>query len=101
MDIRTARDTEIRAEGPEVYEPPMLDEVGGFTALTRMDPDGGDPDRFAYFPLWRVMHFPRCSPDRDQPWFVALPDCDATLSVAAALGPHARQTLLHPPDGRG
>lgn len=51
MDIRTARDTEIRAEGPEVYEPPMLDEVGGFTALTRMDPDGGDPDRFAYFPL--------------------------------------------------
>ena len=42
------------------------------------------------------MHFPRCSPDRDQPWFVALPDRDATLSVAAALGPHARQTLPHP-----
>lgn len=51
MDIRTERDTEIRAEGPDVYEPPMLDEVGGFTALTRMDPDGLDPDRFAYFPL--------------------------------------------------
>ena len=50
MDIRTERDIEIRAEGPEVYEPPMLDEIGEFTALTRMDAEGLDPDRFGYFP---------------------------------------------------
>ena len=40
MDIRTERDTterdtEVCPEHPEVYEPPMLDEIGGFTALTR------------------------------------------------------------------
>ena len=35
MDIRTEHDTEIRTELPEVYEPPMLDEIGEFTALTR------------------------------------------------------------------
>ncbi|MGH3774783.1 MAG: lasso RiPP family leader peptide-containing protein [Pseudonocardiaceae bacterium] len=50
MDIRAERDTEIHAERPEVYEPPMLDEIGGFTALTRMDPDGSDPDRYGHFP---------------------------------------------------
>jgi hypothetical protein len=27
-------------EHSEVYEPPMLDEVGGFTALTRADSSG-------------------------------------------------------------
>jgi asparagine synthase (glutamine-hydrolysing) len=35
-------------------------------------------------------------PDRGQAWFVALPDCDTALGVAAALGPHALQTLPHP-----
>lgn len=41
----------------------------------------------------------RCSlrsPDRCQAWFVVLPDCDAALDVAAALGPHAPQALPHP-----
>lgn len=35
------------------------------------------------------------APDCGQPWFVVLPDCDATLGVATALDPHAPQTLLH------
>ncbi len=35
-------------------------------------------------------------PDRGQTWFVVLPDCDAARDVAAALGPHAPQTLPHP-----
>jgi hypothetical protein len=50
MDIRIERDTEIRTEVPETYEPPMLDEIGGFTALTRMDVDGLESDRLGYFP---------------------------------------------------
>jgi hypothetical protein len=37
MDIHTERDTEIRPERPEVYEPPMLEEIGGFAGLTRSD----------------------------------------------------------------
>jgi asparagine synthase (glutamine-hydrolysing) len=34
-------------------------------------------------------------PDGDQAWFVVLPDCDAARDVAAALRPHAAQTLPH------
>lgn len=34
-------------------------------------------------------------PDRGRSWFVVLPDCDAALGVATALGPHAPQTLPH------
>lgn len=49
MDTRTERDTEIRTERPEVYEPPMLDEIGGFTALTRGGDGGPDTDGFAYY----------------------------------------------------
>jgi len=51
MDTRAERDTEVRTERPEVYEPPMLDEIGGFTALTRADGDGPDIDQFWYFPV--------------------------------------------------
>ena len=50
MDTRPERDTEIRTERPEVYEPPMLDEIGGFTALTRADAAGSRADRSGYFP---------------------------------------------------
>lgn len=50
MDTRIERDTEVRTEGPEMYEPPMLDEIGGFTALTRADGDGLVADDFWYFP---------------------------------------------------
>jgi hypothetical protein len=50
MDIRSERDTEIRPERPEVYEPPMLDEIGGFTALTRADAAGSHVDRSGYYP---------------------------------------------------
>jgi hypothetical protein len=50
MDTRAERDTEIRTEGPEVYEPPMLDEIGGFAALTRADGGGSVVDGVGYFP---------------------------------------------------
>lgn len=50
MDIRTGRDNEIRPERPEVYEPPMLDEIGGFTELTRADGTGTVVDGTAYYP---------------------------------------------------
>ncbi|MDQ3760447.1 MAG: lasso RiPP family leader peptide-containing protein [Actinomycetota bacterium] len=50
MDIHAERDTEIRTEHPEVYEPPMLDEIGGFTALTRSDGNGTQVDGFGYYP---------------------------------------------------
>jgi hypothetical protein len=50
MDTHTERDTEIRTERAEVYEPPMLDEIGGFTALTRADARGSALDGSGYFP---------------------------------------------------
>ncbi len=40
MDIRTECDNVGGTEHPEVYEPPILDEIGGFTALTRADATG-------------------------------------------------------------
>ncbi len=40
MDILAERDAASHAEHSEVYEPPMLDEIGGFTALTRADAAG-------------------------------------------------------------
>lgn len=45
MGTRTERDTEIRTE---VYETPMLDEIGGFTVMTRFGGDI-DIDRFSGF----------------------------------------------------
>ena len=50
MDTRTEPDMEIRPERPELYEPPMLEEIGGFTALTRADAVGSRSDRSGYFP---------------------------------------------------
>lgn len=50
MDIPTERDTEIRVESPEVYEPPMLEEVGGFAALTRANATGSVVDGTGYYP---------------------------------------------------
>jgi hypothetical protein len=50
MEIRTERDTEIHREQSEVYEPPMLDEVGEFTALTRADSTGTVVDGTGYYP---------------------------------------------------
>ena len=49
MDTRTERDTEIPAEYAEVYEPPMLDEIGGFTALTRASSGGSAADGTGYY----------------------------------------------------
>jgi hypothetical protein len=44
MDTPEECDTEIRTERPEVYEPPMLDEIGEFTALTRSSNAGSAVD---------------------------------------------------------
>jgi hypothetical protein len=53
MEIRaeteTEHDTDIRTEHPEVYEPPMLDEIGGFTALTRLSNRGSYSDGNGYY----------------------------------------------------
>ncbi len=51
MDIRaeTEHNTDIRAERPEVYEPPTLDEIGRFTALTRANVEGWYVERYGYF----------------------------------------------------
>ena len=50
MDIPKERDAGIRTENSEVYEPPMLDEVGRFTALTRADSAGQVVDGTGYYP---------------------------------------------------
>ncbi len=42
MDIRTEHDT-------EVYEVPMLDEIGGFAVMTRFGGENDD-DRYDGFP---------------------------------------------------
>ena len=51
MDIHpeTEHNTEIIAERSEVYEPPMLDEIGGFTALTRLNNRGNYFDADGYY----------------------------------------------------
>ncbi len=49
MNTRTEHDTEIHPEGPEVYEPPMLDEIGGFTALTRAAGEGLVAEKFGTY----------------------------------------------------
>ncbi len=56
MDICTEHDTdictehsEVYTEHSEVYEPPMLDEIGGFTALTRLNNRGRYADANGYY----------------------------------------------------
>ena len=49
MDIHAERNTEIHIEDAEVYEPPMLDEVGDFTALTRGTRLGSAVDGTGYY----------------------------------------------------
>lgn len=49
MDTRREHDTEMRPESAEMYEPPMLDEIGDFTALTRADSAGSVAEEFAYY----------------------------------------------------
>lgn len=51
MDIcpETEHDTEIPTEHSEVYEPPMLDEIGGFIALTRLNNRGNYFDADGYY----------------------------------------------------
>jgi hypothetical protein len=47
MDMPT--DVETPADRPEVYEPPMLDEIGDFTAVTRADSRGSEVDGHGYY----------------------------------------------------
>ncbi|HKR48180.1 MAG TPA: lasso RiPP family leader peptide-containing protein [Pseudonocardiaceae bacterium] len=42
MDTHTEDDT-------EVYEPPMLEEIGGFTALTRDVGEGPIAEEYGYY----------------------------------------------------
>ena len=53
MEIRTetevGHETDVRTEHPEVYEPPMLDEIGGFRALTRLSNRGRYADADGYY----------------------------------------------------
>jgi hypothetical protein len=49
MDMRPERDDEMRTEHQDVYEPPMLDEIGGFIALTRANSTGKVVDGTAYY----------------------------------------------------
>jgi hypothetical protein len=49
MGTCAEHDIEIRTEHPEVYEPPMLEEIGEFTALTRANAGGSYADRYGYY----------------------------------------------------
>jgi hypothetical protein len=49
MDIREECDSEIHPENQQEYEPPMIDEIGGFTALTRGSSSGSVHDKIAYY----------------------------------------------------
>ncbi|MGH3428680.1 MAG: lasso RiPP family leader peptide-containing protein [Pseudonocardiaceae bacterium] len=49
MDIRSDHDTESPAEQPEVYEPPMLEEIGDFAVITRANSRGSVVDGNAYY----------------------------------------------------
>lgn len=49
MDTHTELDTDTHAERSEIYEPPLLDEIGEFTALTRADSRGSDVDGHGYY----------------------------------------------------
>jgi hypothetical protein len=51
MNIPTEHDIDIRAERPEMYEPPILDEIGTFTALTRLSRMGKHADADGYYDL--------------------------------------------------
>ncbi|MGH3982621.1 MAG: lasso RiPP family leader peptide-containing protein [Pseudonocardiaceae bacterium] len=49
MNIPKEHDAEVLLERPEVYQPPMLDEIGEFTALTRADSVGLIAEEFGYY----------------------------------------------------
>lgn len=51
MNVPTEHDIDIRTERPEVYEPPILDEIGGFTVLTRLNHVGKHADADGYYDL--------------------------------------------------
>jgi hypothetical protein len=49
MNIREELDSEIHPEHHEQYEPPMVDEIGSFTALTLGSSGGSAADGVAYY----------------------------------------------------
>lgn len=49
MDIHAEGNTEIHVQAEKVYEPPMLDEIGKFTALTRASSGGSVVDGTGYY----------------------------------------------------
>jgi hypothetical protein len=50
MDDRTERKNEIRTEQSEIYEPPVLEEIGGFSELTRAHSTGSVVEGTGYYP---------------------------------------------------
>jgi hypothetical protein len=51
MDVCPEYDAEIPSERREVYEPPILDEIGEFTALTGLNNKGSYADASGYYDL--------------------------------------------------
>jgi hypothetical protein len=49
MDIRAEGNSEKHIQDEQVYEPPMLDEIGEFTALTRASSGGSVVDGTGYY----------------------------------------------------
>jgi hypothetical protein len=49
MNMREEFDSEIHPEHQEEYEPPMVDEIGSFTALTLGSSGGSAADGIAYY----------------------------------------------------
>jgi hypothetical protein len=50
MENREERDIDTCMPYGEVYEPPILEEVGGFAALTHADSTGSVVDGAGYYP---------------------------------------------------
>jgi hypothetical protein len=50
MDTHKERQNEIRTEDLNVYEPPMLEEVGEFATLTHADSAGTVVEGSGYYP---------------------------------------------------
>ncbi|MGH4007940.1 MAG: lasso RiPP family leader peptide-containing protein [Pseudonocardiaceae bacterium] len=51
MDIDAEYDTEVPSKPREVYEPPILDEIGEFVALTGLNNVGSYADAGGYYDL--------------------------------------------------
>ncbi|WP_443069170.1 lasso RiPP family leader peptide-containing protein [Streptomyces sp. NBC_01362] len=79
----------------DVYEPPMLIELGDFAVLTRGFGIGSQSDIHGYYLAMRN----RAMSGHRRTWFVVLPDTEAGFATAAVWGT-AKCPALHHPSGR-